>query len=103
MSLGCAPQDKPVLHALGIQLDCRRLLERIVGPHDLDRPAITGFPLVEDHNAVKRLFLLAKSSQADCQHVYFLLPRIIAGSAYLRYPAERQGPLTPTLEMHGGA
>src|SRR5579864_3878827 len=66
---GLRTARQPVLHALGVQLNQRWILERVVGPDDLDRPAIAGFALVEHDNAVKRLLLLANSSQADCQHV----------------------------------
>src|SRR5580704_8868050 len=65
---GLSTARQPILHALGVQLNGGGLFERVVRSDHLNRPAITGFALVEHDNAVKRLFLLAKSSQADCQH-----------------------------------
>jgi hypothetical protein len=65
---GLRTDRQPVLHALGIHLNQRWFLERVVGPDNFDRPAITGFAFVEDDNAIKRLLFLSNSSQADCQH-----------------------------------
>src|ERR1700686_3711049 len=65
---GLRSTAKPVLDALGIELDFRRVFQRIVGSHDLHRSAIAGLTLVEHHNTIKWLLLLAYPSQTNCQH-----------------------------------
>src|SRR6267378_3723931 len=70
------PASKPILDAVGVQFDFRRVLQRVVRYHD----------------PVKRVLFLADPSQTNCQHEDFLLPEIIAGSIRLRYPATEKGP-----------
>src|SRR3984893_18272391 len=78
--------SKPILDAVGVQLDFRRGLQRVVRSHDFDSSAVAGFAFIQHHNAVKRVLFLADPSQTDCQHGDFLLWEIIASSARLRYP-----------------
>jgi hypothetical protein len=63
----------PILDTVSIQLDFRRLLQRIVRSHDLYGPAVAGFAFIQYYNPVKGLFFLAKPSQTNCQHEDFLL------------------------------
>src|SRR5882762_1746551 len=84
--------SKPILDAVGVQFDFRRVLQRVVRSHDLYSPAIAGLAFVQYHNPVKRVLFLADPSQTNCQHEDFLLPEIIAGSNRLRYPASEKGP-----------
>src|SRR5258705_13923126 len=87
-----SPASKPILDAVGVQLDFRRVLQRVVCSHDLYSPAIAGLALIQYHNPVKRVLFLADPSQTNCQHEDFLLSEIIAGSNRLRYPASEKGP-----------
>src|SRR3984957_428099 len=64
--LGTAPQ--PILDAFGVELDLRRILEWVVGPHDFDKATVAGAPLVDHHYAITRHLLLANPSQTNRQH-----------------------------------
>jgi hypothetical protein len=65
---GLRTASEPILDPFGIERNKCGALERIVCPHDLDGPSITGLSLIEHHNAIKRVFLLSNPSQANCQH-----------------------------------
>ncbi len=56
---------QPVLHAVGVDLDRRRLVLRVVLPHRLDRPAVPLGAGVGDDDAVVRLAHLADAHELD--------------------------------------
>jgi phosphinothricin acetyltransferase len=64
---------EPVLHTVVIELHGSGLFLRIVGAHDLDKPAVAGSRLFRDHDAIKRMFFLADAGKANRQHSKFLL------------------------------
>src|SRR5690242_2592018 len=63
---GLCSASHPIFDAVSVQLDFRRLLQRIIGPYDLYGPAIAGFAFIENYNPVERLLFLAKPSQTNC-------------------------------------
>src|SRR5690606_9293572 len=65
---------EPVLHPLGVDLDARGLLLRVVDPELLDRSAVALGPRVGDDDAVLRVADLAHPHEPDLYgHVYSLL------------------------------
>src|SRR6267142_4352609 len=56
---GLGSQADPVLDALRVQLNLRRFLQRIVRAHRFLNAAIARPSALNDHHAVKGLFLLA--------------------------------------------
>ncbi|HEV2299243.1 MAG TPA: hypothetical protein VGR72_12080 [Candidatus Acidoferrales bacterium] len=65
---GLGAAAEPVLHALGIELDCGWLLERIVRPHDFDEPPVSRPGFLNDHDTVRGLFFLANTRKPNHQH-----------------------------------
>src|SRR5260370_36556353 len=65
---GLCTASKPVLDPFGIQLNCCRFLEWVVGSHNLRETAVAGTPLIDHHDSITRHLLLAISSQADSEH-----------------------------------
>src|ERR1700687_2031171 len=62
---GLRAQSHPILDALGVEFDLRRLLQRIVGPHRFLHAAITRPGPLNDHHAVKGLLFLANPCQPN--------------------------------------
>lgn len=59
---------EPVLDALGVELDLRGLLQRIIGPHRFHNTPIAGPRPFDYHDAVKRLLLLPNPGQTNSEH-----------------------------------
>src|ERR1700730_12163680 len=51
--------SEPMLDALGVQLDLRRLLQRIVCSHRFDDPSIPRAGALDHHHSIKRFLLLS--------------------------------------------
>src|SRR5216683_3020205 len=66
---------KPILDAVGIQLDLRGLFQWVVSPDGFTHTPIPGPGPLNDHNAIKRLFLLANSGQSYVSDSTFLTTR----------------------------
>lgn len=65
---GLRTDSEPVLDALGVKLDLRGLLQRIVRPHRFHDTPIAGPRPLNHHDAVKRLLLLADPGQTNSEH-----------------------------------
>src|SRR6202022_562410 len=88
--------SEPILDAVRVQLDFRRILQRVVRSNNFYSSAVAGLAFIQHHNPIERSFFLTNPSQTNCKHEDFLLQEIIAGSAGLRYPASfSPAPLTP--------
>jgi hypothetical protein len=65
---GLRPAALPVLEALPVYGERRRMLLGIVGADLLDEPAIAGAPRVRDHHPVERALLGAGARQPQLHH-----------------------------------
>jgi len=55
---GLRTYSEPMLNAVGVELDLRGLLQRIVCPYRFHDTPVAGPRPLDDHDAVKRLLLL---------------------------------------------
>src|SRR6266404_7863880 len=58
-------RSEPVLYALGVQLDLRRLLERIIRTDQFHHTPIAGLTTLNDHHTIKRFFFLSNPGQSN--------------------------------------
>ena len=56
---GLRTDSEPMLDAFGVELDLRRLLQRIVGSHQFHNTPVPWLAAFDHHHAVERLLLLA--------------------------------------------
>jgi hypothetical protein len=59
------PYPKPILNAIGIQLDLRGLLQWVIGPDCFTHTPVPGPGPLNYHHAVKRFLLFANSGQSN--------------------------------------
>jgi len=85
--------SKPILDAVGVQIDFRRFFSGSYVPTTLQscHCGACAYPIPQP---VKRVLFLADPSQTNCQHEDFLLSEIIAGSNRLRYPQAKRALLS---------
>ncbi|MGH9865833.1 MAG: hypothetical protein ACRD4H_10510, partial [Candidatus Acidiferrales bacterium] len=74
---GLGAATEPIFHALGVELYNCGILQRIVCPHNFNETTVARASLLDDHNAISRLLLLANAGQSDHQH-FVISSRIAA-------------------------
>src|SRR5437660_8106963 len=58
-------RSEPVLYALGVQLDLRGLLERIIRTDQFHHPPIAGLTALNHHHTIKRFLFLSNPGQSN--------------------------------------
>src|SRR5439155_2737481 len=58
-------RSEPILHTLGVQLDLRGLLERIIRSHQLHHAPVAGLAALNHYHAIKWFLSLSNPSKAN--------------------------------------
>src|SRR5215467_3204938 len=57
--------SEPILHSICVQLDFRRLLQRVIGPDRFHHAPVARFAAFNHHHAIERLLSLSEARQTN--------------------------------------